>query len=215
MTAVQKAVFPGTLAGILFLVLFTNFLVGARQGFTLSPAGAVVQPARVFQSVTGAGEIRVEEQQAIPAAPASAPEVSDCAISPAFPQSIQQWCDKITLYASEYGLDPNLVASVMLQESGGNPNAYSKSGAVGLMQVMPRDGLAAKFQCINGPCFASRPSMEELYDPDFNIQYGARMLASLIARHGNVRDALKAYGPMDMGYRYADIVLAILEKYGQ
>jgi hypothetical protein len=35
------------------------------------------------------------------------------------------------------------------------------------------------------------------------------MLAGLIQRFGNVRDALKAYGPKDVGYYYADIVLNI------
>ena len=84
---------------------------------------------------------------------------------------------------------------------------------MGLMQVMPRDGLAAGFMCINGPCFAARPSMQELYDPEFNISYGTQMLAGLIERHGNARDALRAYGPMDMGFRYADIVLGIMNRY--
>src|SRR4030042_807858 len=85
--------------------------------------------------------------------------------------------------------------------------------AVGLMQVMPRDGIAAAFECINGPCFASRPTIEELQDPSFNIEYGSQMLAGLIGRLGNMREALKSYGPMDVDYRYADTVLAIFENY--
>lgn len=92
--------------------------------------------------------------------------------------------------------------------------AYSRSGAVGLMQVMPRDGLAAKFQCVNGPCFASRPTRAELEDPAFNIEYGTRMLAGLYQRLESWRDALRSYGPMDVGYSYADKVLAIYERYG-
>jgi soluble lytic murein transglycosylase-like protein len=106
-----------------------------------------------------------------------------------------------------------LIAAVILQESGGNSMAYSSSGAVGLMQVMPRDGLAAQFQCVNGPCFASRPAIAELQDPAYNIEYGTRMLAGLVSRTGEVREALKAYGPMDRGYSYADTVLAIYENY--
>ncbi len=100
-----------------------------------------------------------------------------CPIGAAYPASIQQWCSLITRYANENGLEPDLVAAVMLQESGGNPDAYSSSGAVGLMQVMPRDGIAASFQCNGRPCFSNRPSMEELFDPEFNIEYGTRMLA--------------------------------------
>jgi soluble lytic murein transglycosylase-like protein len=101
----------------------------------------------------------------------------------------------------------------MLMESGGDPEAYSSSGAVGLMQVMPRDGLAADFECANGPCFASRPTIEELLQPEFNLEYGTHMLASLITRLGSEREALKAYGPMDVEYSYADRVLAIFERY--
>jgi soluble lytic murein transglycosylase-like protein len=115
--------------------------------------------------------------------------------------------------ADMYSLEPNLIAAVMLQESGGNKDAYSSSGAVGLMQIMPKDGIAEKFMCINGPCFSNRPTMEELFDPDFNIEFGSRMLINLYEKYGNWRDALKAYGPMDVGYQYADIVLSIFENY--
>ncbi|NTU75976.1 MAG: lytic transglycosylase domain-containing protein, partial [Anaerolineaceae bacterium] len=83
----------------------------------------------------------------------------------------------------------------------------------GLMQVMPRDGIAANFMCANGPCFASRPSIQELYDPEFNISYGARMLAGLINKRGSIRDGLQAYGPMDVGYYYADLVIKIMNTY--
>jgi soluble lytic murein transglycosylase-like protein len=101
----------------------------------------------------------------------------------------------------------------MLQESGGDETAYSVSGAVGLMQVMPRDGIAVAFECINGPCFASRPTIEELLEPAFNVEYGSQMLAGLTARLGSTREALKAYGPMDVGFSYADTILAIYENY--
>ena len=136
-----------------------------------------------------------------------------CPLSPTYPNAILQWCDKIAVNASLHGLDPNLVAAVMLQESGGQADAYSKSGAVGLMQVMPRDGIAADFMCPNGPCFANRPTMDELFDPTFNIEYGTQFLASLIHRHGSYREALKYYGPANVGYYYADIVMSIYESY--
>jgi hypothetical protein len=138
---------------------------------------------------------------------------SECLVSHKFPQGILQWCDVIGKAAAQADLPPNLIAAVILQESGGDPSAYSSSGAVGLMQVMPRDGIAASFECINGPCFASRPSIDELMDPQFNIQYGTQMLAGLIAKSGDPREALRAYGPMDMAYGYADKVLAIYDRY--
>ncbi len=135
-----------------------------------------------------------------------------CALSSKYPQEIQQWCPLIESAASETGLPASLIAAVMLQESGGNHLSYSSSGAVGLMQVMPRDGLAAEFMCINGPCFADRPSIKELQDPAFNINYGSRMLANLYSKHGTYREALFRYGPMNIGYHYADLVLSIWEK---
>jgi soluble lytic murein transglycosylase-like protein len=136
-----------------------------------------------------------------------------CQVSLDYPQGILQWCDMITSSATQAELPANLIAAIILQESGGDATAFSASGAVGLMQVMPRDGIAASFECINGPCFASRPTIAELQDPSFNIDYGTHMLAGLFARLGNLREALKAYGPMDVDYRYADKVLAIYENY--
>ena len=138
----------------------------------------------------------------------------NCQVSPHFPEGILNWCELITQYAEANNLNPNLIAAVMLQESGGQHLAYSHSGAVGLMQVMPRDGIAETFMCKNGPCFASRPTITELQEPEFNIAYGTRMLSGLNDRFGSIRDALKSYGPMDVGYSYADKVLAILERYG-
>ena len=146
----------------------------------------------------------LNEQQAIP---------YECGVSEKYPQSIQQWCSLITQHAVKNQLDPDLLAALIWQESGGDPVAYSHSGAVGLMQVMPRDGLAADFQCINGPCFRNRPSIQELQDADFNITYGTTMLAGLYQKHGSLRDALLSYGPMDVGYYYADKVLGIYENY--
>lgn len=142
------------------------------------------------------------------------PEVaSACSLSERYPANILRWCDLIEAAAVESDLPSGLVAAVILQESGGDPESYSSSGAVGLMQVMPRDGIASEFMCINGPCFASRPTIEELMDPSFNVSYGTKMLADLAAKHGNYRDALFRYGPMDIGYHYADLVLEIWENY--
>jgi soluble lytic murein transglycosylase-like protein len=166
-----------------------------------------------------AGQINIspDSEVAYAAAPSQAPESSslseNCQVSSSYPEGILQWCEIITTQATLAELPANLIAAVILQESGGDETAYSGSGAVGLMQVMPRDGIAESFECINGPCFASRPTIEELQDPGFNVEYGSQMLAGLIARLGSPREALKSYGPMDMGYSYADRVLAIYENY--
>jgi soluble lytic murein transglycosylase-like protein len=134
-------------------------------------------------------------------------------LSQTYPQAIQQWAPYILEAAFENDLDPNLIAAVMLQESGGDPRAISISGAVGLMQVMPKDGLAASFICDGSPCFSSRPSMEQLLEPEFNIHYGASMLSGLIEKKGSLREALYHYGPIDVGYGYAERVLSLFETY--
>lgn len=141
--------------------------------------------------------------------------IESCQVNAQFPFEVHRWCNLVTHYATQNNLPPNLVAALIWQESGGDPDAYSRSGAVGLMQIMPRDGIAAQFQCINGPCFSDRPTMAELFDPEFNIRFGTRMLNQLIHRHGDLREALRAYGPMDVGYTYADKVLSIYQKYSQ
>ena len=143
------------------------------------------------------------------------PLTQTCEVNQRFPKRVLRWCETITQYAKKNNLPVDLVAAMIWQESGGNPAAYSPSGAVGLMQVMPSDGLAAGFQCNSGPCFANRPSTEELKDPEFNIKIGTRMLANLVQRHGNVREALMAYGPTNVGYSYADKVLKIYKQYGK
>jgi hypothetical protein len=137
----------------------------------------------------------------------------NCSLNRGLPSEVRQWCDLIETFAGEYGLPPGLIAAVIMQESYGDPLAYSKSGAVGLMQVMPRDGLAAEFQCESGPCFADRPTIAELQEPSFNINFGTRMLANLYMKHGSYREALFRYGPINMGYKYADIVLGLWESY--
>lgn len=134
-------------------------------------------------------------------------------LAQAYPASVRQWEDIIAFRAHQYGLDPNLVAALILQESGGDAQAYSASGAVGLMQIMPRDGIAQSFQCGDHPCFQNRPSISELQDPRFNIDYGVRYLSALINKYGDIREALYHYGPMDVGYHYADVVLAIYASY--
>jgi hypothetical protein len=177
----QKAIVPGIILGSLILILLTKLLTSTQVA-----AAATQQP----------GEAIV------------ASDSNSCSLT-SLPNSISQWCRLIDQASQQYGVPSQLVAAVMLQESGGQSDVISASGAVGLMQVMPSDGIAASFQCANGPCFASRPSTDELLDPAFNIDYGVRMLAGLINRYGNERDALKAYGPYNVEYYYADKVLTI------
>lgn len=184
MISPQKAILPGIIFGSLVLIMVTKLLTSTQV------AVAATQ----------------EPEQSNP--PSAGEESPTCSLS-SLPDSIHPWCSLIDQAAQKYSVPPYLIAAVMLQESGGQSEVISASGAVGLMQVMPKDGIAASFMCINGPCFASRPSTQELLDPEFNIDYGVKMLSNLIGKYGSERDALKAYGPYNVDYYYADKVLAI------
>ncbi|MEA3134790.1 MAG: hypothetical protein QOG17_2636 [Gammaproteobacteria bacterium] len=77
-------------------------------------------------------------------------------------------------------VEANLLRAVIVVESGFNPRAVSKRGAVGLMQLMPAT--------------ASRFGASNLFDPKDNVRAGARYLKYLMDRFGhNIRLALAAY----------------------
>ncbi len=204
MSRAQQALFPCVLLAVLAVVWLTGLISGTGIAEASNTADNTT-PAAAGTPASNSNISAENQAQAVPAG---------CTLSTKFPNSILQWCSLIESQASHFNLDPGLVAAVMLQESGGNPSAYSASGAVGLMQVMPSDGLAADFMCSGNPCFGSRPTISELKDPEFNVTYGVRMLAGLFQKYGNLRDALKAYGPANYGYKYADIVLQIFQSYG-
>lgn len=129
------------------------------------------------------------------------------------PLKVRNWCNWIEKYAKAVRLDPMIIAAIIQVESEGNPSAVSKSGAVGLMQVMPRDGKAQGYICNDSPCFDNRPLTNELMDPEFNIYYGTKILSDFLERSGNLREALHFYGPSQIGYTYADSVLERIEGY--
>ena len=58
-------------------------------------------------------------------------------LSPIFTQEVLYWETSIFQWAEEWSLDANFVATVMQIESCGDPTAVSRSGAMGLVQVMP------------------------------------------------------------------------------
>jgi soluble lytic murein transglycosylase-like protein len=99
-------------------------------------------------------------------------------ISAVFTPEVQYWGGKIQGWAAAAGLDPNLVATVMQIESCGDPKALSRSGAIGLFQVMPYHFAAG----------------DDPYAPDTNAQRGLDYLKrSLEAAGGDPRLALAGY----------------------
>jgi len=82
--------------------------------------------------------------------------------------------------AHDAGVDPALVSAVMQTESGFDPAATSRTGAAGLMQLMPAT--------------AESLGVTDPYDPAQNVRGGAAYLHQLLERFGGqVPLAVAAY----------------------
>jgi soluble lytic murein transglycosylase-like protein len=104
------------------------------------------------------------------------------------PKRVSAWLAHSAAYdaaidraAHDATVHPALVRAVIVVESGFNPRAISRRGAVGLMQLLP--STARRYGAFNA------------FDPEQNIRAGAYYLAALIGRYGgqNLELALAAY----------------------
>ncbi len=114
-------------------------------------------------------------------------------------------------YAVRYNKDPNLVLAIIAVESDFKPNAVSRMGAVGLMQVMPH---WKKILGIDA----------DLSDPETSIHYGLQVLGFYEQMYKDPEMVLTAYnrgpGPVDSALMkgsspengYAAKVLATYER---
>jgi soluble lytic murein transglycosylase len=91
-------------------------------------------------------------------------------------------------HARNYSIDPALLAAVIYQESKFRADAKSSSGAIGLMQLLPD---TAKGIALNTGGTAFR--VEDLYDPEINVRYGAWYLRHLLRKYRDELTALAAY----------------------
>jgi hypothetical protein len=82
--------------------------------------------------------------------------------------------------AIRYQIDPALVKAIIMAESGYNPRAISKKGAIGLMQLMPET--------------AQELNVEDIFNPKHNIDGGVRYFKQLMNQFsGDLKLALAAY----------------------
>lgn len=100
-----------------------------------------------------------------------------------FAESLQYVSHAVQV-ANEVNLDPILLLAVMATESSFNPNAQSRAGAQGLMQVLTRVH-TEKFEPYGGVVAA--------FVPEANIRVGALILKACIAKAGSLEAGLRSY----------------------
>jgi murein DD-endopeptidase MepM/ murein hydrolase activator NlpD len=133
------------------------------------------------------------------------------------PDGVKRWADLIQRVSFESGVPADVLAAIMEIESGGNPDAVSPAGAVGLMQVMPQFHSYRAYKYGNG----------DLRDPYVNVRVAAEILAENYATYGDWDKAAAAYfGAIDAygnitnasdgissGYQYVQRFRENREKY--
>ena len=93
---------------------------------------------------------------------------------------IQRYSPMIEKASLTYGVEKALVHAVISAESGYNPYAFSRAGAIGIMQLMPGT--------------AKRYGVKNILDPADNIMGGVRYLKDLLVMfNGNIELAVAAY----------------------
>jgi soluble lytic murein transglycosylase-like protein len=134
-----------------------------------------------FMEVNAADIVSVEPAPDLPRGSQASSEASARAAGPDSAQpTAAEMRQMLARAGAAHDLDVDLLASVVRAESGGNARAVSRTGARGLMQLMP--GTAAEM------------GVRDSFHPDENINGGTAYLNSLLARyHDDLALALAAY----------------------
>jgi soluble lytic murein transglycosylase len=99
------------------------------------------------------------------------------------------WWTEIQKAAAAAGVDPWLALAIIRQESAWEPTTVSSAGAVGLMQIMPKEAAAIASKAGLGSV-----TREALFEPSINVRVGtAELRQKLDLMDGNQVLALAAY----------------------
>lgn len=104
----------------------------------------------------------------------------------AYPMKYQ---NEVNAASRNYGVDKSLIYAVIRTESGFDPEADSRVGASGLMQLMP-----TTFEWLQ-TYYDGEITMgaDKLLDPGINIDYGTKFLKFLLERYESEQAAVAAY----------------------
>ncbi len=156
-----------------------------RSGSTISPPSAAMQAPHDGRAEPTATPATLAPHRAIPerlppAIPATADEFATAPPVPTTEESSDPMDRMVQEAAERHKVDPALVKAVISTESGWNPRAVSRKGAVGLMQLIPET--------------AERYGVGNLFDPAQNVEGGTTYLKWLLDRYnGDLPKTLAAY----------------------
>ncbi len=145
------------------------------NGQTFKVTAQRVEEGLVYLSLKGGGEIGLPAASLRGLVPDEV--VEEVAMAPAGSGDLRELA---TAAARRHGLDPGLVLAVVSVESAFRPEAVSRKGAQGLMQLMPAT--------------AASLGVKDVFDPVENLDGGSRHLGSLLTLYGgDLVSALAAY----------------------
>lgn len=90
---------------------------------------------------------------------------------PGLQSAVPPYTEIVNAAASKYGVDADLISSVIAVESNFDPKAISRKNARGLMQLLPDT--------------ADRLGVKNIFDPAENIDGGTRYLKELLQKYNN------------------------------
>jgi soluble lytic murein transglycosylase-like protein len=153
-------------------------IVGDKVRLYLAGKGTVAAEDSNYLEVAADSVIRVETIPDVPQRVAVVKMPGPVTIITA--PTKEEMHEMLAHAGAKHNIDEDLLASVVRAESGGQARAVSRTGAKGLMQLMPGT--------------ASAMGVDDAFRPDQNISGGTAYLDWLLTRyHDNVALALAAY----------------------